>query len=143
MTDAIILIVDDETGFVETMEKRLTKRNMTVYKAYKGDEAIEQLTSHPDIQVVILDVKMPGKDGLTVLNEINAAHPLVEVIMLTGHATVPSAIEGIQRGAYDYLMKPCSFDILTEKIREAVDLKQEHEMEEVEARMHDITHRQA
>jgi len=143
MTDAIVLIVDDETGFVDTMEKRLTKRNMTVHKAYNGDEAIGQLNSHPDIQVVILDVKMPGRDGLAVLRDIKEARPLVEVIMLTGHATVPSAIEGIQKGAYDYLMKPCSFDILTEKIREAVDLKQEHEMEAVEARMHDITHRQA
>lgn len=143
MTDAIILIVDDETGFVETMEKRLTKRNMTVFKAYNGDEAIAQLNSHPEIQVIVLDVKMPGKDGLTVLKEIKDAHPLVEVIMLTGHATVPSAIEGIQNGAFDYLMKPCSFDVLTEKIREAVDLKQDHEMEAVEERVHDITHRQA
>lgn len=143
MTDATILIVDDEVGFVETMAKRLTKRNMKVYQAFDGDEGLAQLGKHPEVQVVILDMKMPAKDGLTVLQEIKDAHPLVEVIMLTGHATVPTAIEGIQHGAYDYLMKPCNFDILNEKILKAVALKQEHEVEAVEARVDDIAHRMA
>ncbi|ADU62025.1 MAG: response regulator [Pseudodesulfovibrio sp.] len=143
MIDATILIVDDESGFVETMEKRLTKRNMTVFTAFNGDEAIQQLEKNPGIEVMVLDVKMPGKDGLTVLQEVKQAFPLVEVIMLTGHATVPSAIEGIQLGAYDYLMKPCSFDVLTEKIKEAVELKRTHEMEAAEARATAIYKRQA
>lgn len=141
MTDATILIVDDEVGFVETMAKRLTKRNMTVHQAFDGDSALVQLGKHPDVQVVILDMKMPGKDGLAVLQEIKNEYPLVEVIMLTGHATVPTAIEGIQHGAYDYLMKPCNFDTLNEKIIDAVALKQEHEVEAVEARVDEITHR--
>jgi len=143
MTEAIVLIVDDETGFVETMSKRLEKRNMTVYKAFDGDQAMHQLADHKDIQIVILDMKMPGKDGLVVLQEIKQAHPLVEIIMLTGHATVPTAIEGIQNGAFDYLMKPCSFDSLNDKIREAVALKEEHEAEAAEQRAHDIMHRHA
>ncbi|MGE4423033.1 MAG: response regulator [Pseudodesulfovibrio sp.] len=141
MTDATVLIVDDERGFVETMAKRLEKRNMTVFQAFNGDEAMVRLAEHPNIQVVILDMKMPGKDGLVVLQEIKEAHPLVEVIMLTGHATVPSAVEGIQHGAYDYLMKPCSFEDLNRKIAEAVELKDEHEEEAVEARLSDITGR--
>ena len=141
MTDATVLIVDDETGFVETMAKRLEKRNMTVLKAFDGDAAMSVLADNPGVQVVILDMKMPGKDGLVVLQEIKEAHPLVEVIMLTGHATVPSAVEGMQFGAYDYLMKPCSFDELNQKILEAVELKQEHEGEAIEARMGDITQR--
>lgn len=143
MTDATVLIVDDEMGFVDTMAKRLEKRSMTVYKAYDGDAAMEQLEKHEDVQVVILDMKMPGKDGITVLQEIKEAYPLVEVIMLTGHATVPSAVEGIQFGAFDYLMKPCSFDALNEKIREAVSLKNEHEEEAVEERIGDIANRMA
>lgn len=141
MTDATVLIVDDEKGFVETMAKRLEKRNMTVFQAFDGEAALRQLGEHKDIQVVILDMKMPGKDGLEVLREIKEAHPLVEVIMLTGHATVPTAIEGIQNGAFDYLMKPCSFDSLNAKIREAVSLKDEHEAEAAEKRAHDIMHR--
>lgn len=143
MTEATILIVDDEMAFVETMEKRLNKRDMTVYKAFDGERALAQLEKHPDIEVVILDMKMPGKDGLVVLQEIKQAYPLVEVIMLTGHATVPTAIEGIQHGAYDYLMKPCSFDNLNEKIRDAVALKLEHEQDAVVDRVHDITNRHA
>ncbi|WP_207261132.1 response regulator [Desulfovibrio sp. Huiquan2017] len=141
MTDATVLIVDDERGFVETMAKRLEKRNMTVFQAFDGDEAMVQLAEYPNIQVVILDMKMPGKDGLVVLQEIKEAHPLVEVIMLTGHATVPSAVEGIQHGAYDYLMKPCSFEDLNKKIAEAVALKGEREEEAIEARVSDIAGR--
>jgi DNA-binding NtrC family response regulator len=123
------------------MAKRLEKRNMTVFQAFDGDEAMVRLAEHPNVQVVILDMKMPGKDGLVVLQEIKEAYPLVEVIMLTGHATVPSAVEGIQHGAYDYLMKPCSFEDLNQKIAEAVELKSEHEEEAVEARLSDIAGR--
>ncbi|MUM77978.1 response regulator [Pseudodesulfovibrio sp. F-1] len=131
MSDASLLIVDDEPGFVETMRKRLAKRNMTAHTAQSGDEALRRLREFPEIEVIVLDVKMPGKDGLAVLQEIKQAFPLVEVIMLTGHATVPSALEGIQLGAYDYLMKPCSFDVLTEKINEAAALKRRRETEAV------------
>lgn len=141
MTDAIVLIVDDETGFVETMTKRLTKRNMVVYQAFDGQEGLVRLGEHPDIQVVILDMKMPGKDGLEVLQDIKERFPLVEVIMLTGHATVPTAIEGIQQGAYDYLMKPCDFTLLVSKIMEAVDLKAENEEEAVAERVGNIAGR--
>lgn len=143
MTDATILLVDDEVGFVDTMTKRLQKRNMTVHKAYDGQAALQQLGEHKDIEVIILDMKMPGKDGLEVLQEIKESYPLVEVIMLTGHATVPTAIEGIQHGAYDYLMKPCSLDNLTAKILDAVALKAEHETEAVEERVGKIAQRMA
>ncbi len=143
MTDAIVLIVDDETGFVETMTKRLSKRNMTVFQAFNGQEALTRLAEHPEIQVIILDMKMPGKDGLEVLQDIKELRPLVEVIMLTGHATVPTAIEGIQQGAYDYLMKPCDFNILVTKILEAVSLKEDHEEEAVLERVGNIAKRMA
>ncbi|NDV27827.1 response regulator [Desulfovibrio sp. JC010] len=143
MMDATILFVDDEVGFVDAMSKRLARRNMTIHTAYDGDQAMKSLGEHPGIEVVILDMKMPGKDGLEVLRDIKRDHPIVEVIMLTGHATVESAIEGMQNGAFDYLMKPCNIDDLTEKIRMAVKLYHDHEDEEVQARIDDITHRMA
>ncbi len=141
MLEAKILFVDDEEAFVDAMSKRLERRNMTVHKAFDGDTAMRLLAENPGIEVVILDVKMPVKDGLVVLRDIKRDFPNVEVIMLTGHATVESAIEGMQNGAFDYLMKPCSIDDLIEKIRAAVKLYQEHEEEEVQARIDDITHR--
>ncbi len=139
--DANILFVDDEEAFVDAMAKRLTKRNMTIHKAFDGEEALRQLETIKGIEVVILDMKMPVKDGLSVLRDIKRDFPIVEVIMLTGHATVESAIDGMQNGAFDYLMKPCSIDELTEKIRKAVEQHRAHEGEEVEARISDITHR--
>jgi DNA-binding NtrC family response regulator len=82
----------------------------------------------------VLDVKMPGMDGLETLAAIKKAHPLIEVIMLTGHATVESAIEGMKHGAYDYLMKPCEVDVLMEKLNQAAVKKREHEAKILEAR---------
>ncbi len=77
---------------------------------------------------------MPGMDGLETLARIKEEHPLLEVIMLTGHATVESAIEGMKKGAFDYLMKPCDLDLLLEKLNEATDKKREHEEKILEAR---------
>ncbi|WP_419778461.1 response regulator [Maridesulfovibrio sp.] len=143
MMDATILFVDDEEGFVDAMSKRLARRNLTVHKAYDGEQAMQMLAEHHEIEVVILDMKMPGKDGLGVLRDIKRDFPIVEVIMLTGHATVESAIDGMQNGAFDYLMKPCNIDELAEKLRKAVELYRSHADEEVQARIDDITHRMA
>jgi DNA-binding NtrC family response regulator len=131
-----VLIVDDEVAFVETLVKRLAKRDLRVVAAHSGAEALEKLeASGPSkIDVVILDVKMPGMDGLETLARIKEEHPLIEVIMLTGHATVESAIEGMKKGAFDYLMKPCDLDVLLAKLNEAADKKREHEEKILEAR---------
>ena len=136
MIDASVLIVDDEVQFVETLQKRLTKRGVRVDAAYSGHEALEKLTASGPTKtdVVILDVKMPEMDGLETLARIKEEHPLIEVIMLTGHATVESAIEGMKQGAYDYLMKPCELDLLMEKLNAAADKKREHEEKILEAR---------
>jgi DNA-binding NtrC family response regulator len=85
------------------------------------------IDSHRNLDVVILDVKMPGMDGVQTLQEIKKRFPLIEVIMLTGHATVESAVEGMKLGAYDYLMKPCDIDELISKVQAAVNQKREHE----------------
>jgi len=131
-----VLIVDDEVPFVETLVKRLARRDVRVDFAFSGQQALEKLAvSGPTkTDVVILDVKMPGMDGLETLAEIKEKHPLIEVIMLTGHATVESAIEGMKQGAFDYLMKPCEVDVLLQKIDEATAKKRQHEDKILEAR---------
>ena len=136
MKEPSVLLVDDEVAFVETLVKRLAKRDVRVDFAYSGQEALDKLAAAGPTKtdVVILDVKMPGMDGLDTLARIKEEHPLIEVIMLTGHATVESAIEGMKRGAFDYLMKPCEVDILMEKLREAAAKKRAHEEKILEAR---------
>jgi DNA-binding NtrC family response regulator len=141
MAVAKILLVDDEVPFVETMVKRLTRRGMDVVPAYNGPEALEKLKEHSSVEVVILDVKMPGMDGIEALGEIKKAHPLVEVIMLTGHATVESAIEGMKKGAFDYLMKPCNIDLLVSKVTESAAKKRHQEEKIIEAQMREIATR--
>lgn len=141
MAIANILLVDDEVPFVETMIKRLTKREMAVTPAFDGPEALAKLKQQGNIEVVILDVKMPGMDGIEALTEIKKAHPLVEVVMLTGHATVESAIEGMKKGAFDYLMKPCDIDLLVAKVTEAAARKRRHEEKIIEAQIREITTR--
>jgi DNA-binding NtrC family response regulator len=139
MAIANVLLVDDEDAFVETMTKRLVKRELLVLTAFSGKEGLAQLEKHPGIEVVILDVKMPGMDGIETLKEMKRSYPLVEVIMLTGHATVESAIEGMKMGAFDYLMKPCDMDTLMSKVTEAAAKKRRHEEKIIEARMKEIT----
>ena len=104
-----ILLVDDEERFLATTQKLLTKKGFDAATASSGAEALEKL-KHKNIHVVFLDVKMPGMDGNETLKELKARFPLVEVIMLTGHATVESAISGLKSGASDYLMKPAGIE---------------------------------
>ena len=96
MTEANILLVDDDAQFIDVMRKRLTMRSMEVFHAGSGEEAMQKLASHGEIEVVILDVKLPGCSGIEVLRLIKQQYPLVEVIMLTGNATVESAIDGLR-----------------------------------------------
>jgi DNA-binding NtrC family response regulator len=114
-----VLLVDDELSFLDIVTKRLSKRNIRVYTASSGEEALQRLENDSSIEVVILDMKMPGMDGLETLSEIKKKHEHVEVIILTGHASVESAIEGMRLGALDYLMKPCDIDKLILKVEEA------------------------
>ncbi|MFH1123497.1 MAG: response regulator [Pseudomonadota bacterium] len=139
MALAKVLLVDDEAPFVETMTKRLTKRDLQITSALSGEEALKQLERDSTTEIVILDVKMPGRDGIETLKEIKRLYPLTEVIMLTGHATVETAIDGMKLGAFDYLMKPCDMDQLMLKIKEAVARKRQHATKIMEARLKEIT----
>ena len=113
-----VLLVDDEQNFLCTLNKRLSKRGMIVEVAGSGEEALEKLESFV-ADVVLLDVKMGGMDGLTALYLIKQKWPLVEVMMLTGHARVEVALRGLELGAFDYLMKPVDFKDLLYKLEDA------------------------
>lgn len=117
-----VLLVDDETEFVETLVKRIKKRNVNVHGVKSGEEALSFLKKQP-VDVVVLDVRMPGLDGIQTLRELKKHHPLTEVIMLTGHANLEVAIEGMELGAFDYLMKPVDIDDLLYKLQDAYKKK--------------------
>jgi len=137
ITRTVVMLVDDEVPFVDTMTKRLGKRDLEIVTAYSGQEALKKLKDRK-VDVIILDVKMPGMDGIETLREIKKSHPLVEVIMLTGHATVETGIEGMKLGAFDYLMKPCDIEQLMTKVREAKEKKSNHEEKVTQARVQAI-----
>jgi DNA-binding NtrC family response regulator len=113
-----VLFVDDEIDFLETLMKRMKKRGVDVAGVGSGEEALDYLNKKP-VDVVVLDVRMPGIGGIKALREIKKIDPLVEVIMLTGHASIEAAIEGMESGAFDYLMKPADFDELLYKLQDA------------------------
>ncbi|MGB5987591.1 MAG: response regulator [Desulfobacterales bacterium] len=112
-----VLMVDDEAQFRSTTERILTRRGFQTILAASGEEALEKLDERPD--VVVLDVKMPGMDGHQTLKEIKKRFADLPVIMLTGHGALPSAQEALDKGAFDYLSKPCDIDILAAKIGDA------------------------
>jgi len=135
-----VLLVDDEKSFVESLAERLNLRDMDATVAFNGDTALE-IMKNQEFDVVILDVRMPGKDGVETLQEMKAKKPLTQFIMLTGHATVETAIDGMKKGAYDYLMKPTDIDTLVKKIDKASQLKQEHEERIQQAEIDNIVKR--
>ncbi len=117
-----VLVVDDEADFLDTLVKRMNKRNVRVQGVGSGEEALALLNRQP-MDVVVLDVRMPGMDGIQVLKEIKEHWPLLEVIMLTGHASLEVAIEGMELGAFDYMMKPIDIDELLYKLQDAYKKK--------------------
>ncbi|WP_045222328.1 response regulator [Desulfonatronum thioautotrophicum] len=118
MSKPKILLVDDETRFRTTVSKRLAERGQDVTAVGSGLEAIESVKQTP-FDIVVLDVKMPGLNGLETLTELKKIRPELAVIMLTGHASVDSSIEGMKLGAFDYILKPCDIEELLGKIEAA------------------------
>ena len=117
-----VLLVDDETSFIETLSRRLTLRKLQVHTAGSAEEAFEVL-NREEIDVVVLDVKMPGTDGLTTTKAIKRRYPHIEVILLSGHATLETSVGGMALGAFDYLLKPVRLDELVYKIEDAYHAK--------------------
>jgi two-component system, NtrC family, sensor kinase len=136
-----LLLVDDEDFFRQTLFKRLNKRGFQVKQAISGEEALSILETHL-MDVVVMDVKMPGLDGLEVLNCIRQKHPKIEVILLTGHSAAPDGVKGIKLGAFDYLSKPIEFEHLLGKIQQAYEKKLREVERETEAKFKTQVERQ-
>jgi DNA-binding NtrC family response regulator len=113
-----ILIVDDEEELVSTLAERLALRGFQIESATSGEEALRLVREH-DFSVLIVDVKMPGIDGLELTSAIKRDAPELPVILFTGHSSVADAQHGIECGASEYVMKPVDIDVLIEKIKKA------------------------
>jgi DNA-binding NtrC family response regulator len=132
------LVVDDEQDFLETLVNRLQKRNIDTTGARSGEEALE-IMKKKLFDVVILDVKMPGgMDGIEALREMKKIQPLAEVLLLTGHASVETSIEGMKLGAFDYLLKPIKIEDLMTKMAEAFEKKNTHDQKIRKARIKEL-----
>lgn len=117
-----VLIVDDEDDFRETIVKRLNARKIQAEGAASGIKALQVLEGK-DFDVIVLDVKMPDMDGIETLRHIKKLKPEIEVIMLTGHASVEFGLKGMQLGAFDYVMKPAPLNELLDTIGQAFNKK--------------------
>jgi two-component system, OmpR family, response regulator len=126
MGKAKILLVDDEVAFANNIAKLISKRGYEVLTVYNGESAVQAIEEN-EFDVIVLDLKMPGLDGLATLKQIKKKRPNVEVIILTGHGSMDSGIDGMQLGAFDFIMKPVRFDDLHEIIRQAFQRKVVHE----------------
>ena len=120
MAGKTVLLVDDEAGLTTVLAKRLSSRGLAVKTAASGEEGLAVLSREPDIGLVVLDVNMPGMDGLETLRAIKAARPEVEALLLTGYPSVEVALEGMRLGAYEFLSKPCDVEELHERVLAAL-----------------------
>jgi two-component system, NtrC family, sensor kinase len=118
VNDIDILLVDDEADFRGVLAKRLGRRGIRVHEAPGGEEALRLLEETP-LDVIVMDVKMPGMNGIDALKRIKERHLTAEVILLTGHANTQDGVDGIKSGAFDYLSKPIEIEHLIRKITQA------------------------
>lgn len=133
-----ILVVDDEVDFLETIVNRLKKRKLFATGVTSGEEALALLKEQL-FDIIILDIKMPGgMDGIETLREIKKIQPLVEVILLTGHASVETSIEGMKLGAFDYCLKPIKFEELLQKMAAAFGKKSSHDKKIRDAKIQEL-----
>ena len=119
-----ILVVDDENEFLELINNRLQKRGFTVEGASTGEKALE-LVREQSFDAMVLDVKMPGIDGIEVLRQVKQMKPELPVILLTGHASIETAMTGVETGAVDYLLKPVSINDLVMRLRDMTTTRKE------------------
>lgn len=133
-----ILIVDDEPDFLETLVARFKKRDIDAVGVRSGEEALA-IMEEKLFDVVILDLKMPGgMDGIEALRAMKRLQPLTEVILLTGHGSVETSIEGMKLGAFDYLLKPIKLEELLVKVGEAFNKKDTHEQKIRKAKIREL-----
>jgi DNA-binding NtrC family response regulator len=121
-----VLVVDDDEELVGAIKELLERKRYEVITAFSGKEALDKVSTFPNICVALLDLVMPMMDGFTLLEKIKGSHPEINVIIITGHGTVPTAIEAIKRGATDFITKPFDKDVLLKKLEV---IKKTHELE--------------
>ena len=137
MKGSKILLVDDEVVFTKNMSKLLVNRGYHVTAVNRGDAAIRAM-EEDDFDVVVLDLKMPGMDGITTLKEIKKLGLFTETLILTGHGSIDTALEAIKLGAYDYLTKPCEINELVEKIEGAWEKKDDAEKQDIQDKIQKV-----
>lgn len=137
MIGSKILLVDDEDVFTTNMSKLLDTRGYRTLPVNSGAEAIRALENDA-FDVVVLDLKMPGLDGLTTLREIKKLGLFTQTLILTGHGSIDSALEAVKLGAYDYLTKPCEIDELTAKIEGAWDTKNDLQQRDIQEKIQKV-----
>ena len=137
MSDGRVLLVDDEVEFVETLAMRLETRNFTVAVAESGEVAVEK-AQEASFDAILLDLAMPGMDGIETLKRLRELNPDSQVVLLTGRATVKTATEAMRLGALDLLEKPVDIEVLVEKIKEAATNKTLLNEKRIEGQLSDI-----
>jgi DNA-binding NtrC family response regulator len=137
MKGSKILLVDDEVVFTNNMSKLLANRGYRVIAVNSGDAAIRAM-QEDDFDVVVLDLKMPGMDGITTLKEIKKLGLFTETLILTGHGSIDTALEAIKLGAYDYLTKPCEISDLVAKIEGAWEKKDDAQKKDIQDKIQKV-----
>ena len=132
-----LLIVDDEEPFLESMKKRLEVRGFDVTCVNRGDKAIEAARQHP-VDIALVDLKMPGISGEETLETLKKEHEWMEVVILTGHGSIDSAVECTRSGAYSYLQKPCELEHLLEVLKDAYKKRIMNKMKIQEKRLDEL-----
>jgi DNA-binding response OmpR family regulator len=117
-----VLVIDDEEDFLNSLVMRIELRGFSVHGVLSGEEAIQFLGANPgEVDVVLLDIKMPGMDGIETLRQIRSCSPETQVIVVTGHASQEFSRLGRELGAFDYLIKPVRLEVILERIEAACE----------------------
>ncbi len=135
--DIKVLLIDDEQTLVEYLAKRLLREGFTVKATFSGEEAI-QAASNENFDVAVVDLKMPGIDGVETQKKLKEIQPFLQCIVLTGHGSIDSALESGKHDAYKYLLKPIDYDFLVETIKEAYEFKMNIQGEKFKQEVEDI-----
>lgn len=135
--DIRVLLIDDEQTLVEYLAKRLLREGFTVKATFSGEEAVQAATNE-SYDVAVVDLKMPGIDGVETQKRLKEVQPFMQCIVLTGHGSIESALESGKQDAYKYLLKPVDYDTLVDTIKEAYDYKMKLQGEKFKQEVEEI-----